>query len=155
MQENVFPDATSQLAATKSEIDPQLKPGETLGDNRKIDLRQGETGIEVKTVNDRLPLEERSLDASRRPTSQLLDNLRMVASEVKLAVKGQVVQLKKLKYVFTTTKGAVANLDTIKEVLGNPRFEGKITFDVFDAKGTRHTISSLDDLGTPQLAWLK
>ncbi len=155
VQENVFPDATSQLAATKSEIDPQLKPGETLGDNRKIDLRQGETGIEVKTVNDRLPLEERSLDASRRPTSQLLDNLRMVASEVKLAVKGQVVQLKKLKYVFTTTKGAVANLDTIKEVLGNPRFEGKITFDVFDAKGTRHTISSLDDLGTPQLAWLK
>lgn len=154
VQENIFPDASPQLAASKAEVDPQLNPGQTLGDNRKIDLRQGETGVEVKTVNDKLSLDEASLDASRQPTSQLLDNLRMVVSEVKLTAKGQIVQLKGLKYVFTTTKGAIANLDTIKTVLGNPRYEGKITFDVFDPKGTRHTVSSLGDLGRQQ-AWLK
>jgi len=154
VQENVFPDAKAQISATKTEVDPQLNPN-TLGDNRKIDLGQGDAGVEVKTVNSALSADEASLDPKRRPTSQLLDNLRMLSSEVKLTVKGQVMQLKKLKYVFTTTKGARANLETIQRVLATPAYEGKMSFDVFDPQGMRHTLNSIDDLGKPEMAWLK
>ena len=65
------------------------------------------------------------------------------------------MQLKKLKYVFTTTKGARANLETIQRVLATPAYEGKMSFDVFDPQGMRHTLNSIDDLGKPEMAWLK
>jgi hypothetical protein len=155
LQENVFPDAKSQIAARKGDIDTQLPGGQALGDDRKIDLLDAETAIESKTVNDKLPADEASLDTKRSGSSQLLDYLRMVSAEVKITVKGQVVQIKKLKYVFTTTKGAVANLDTIKTVLGDAAYKGKVSFDVYDPKGLRYTVSSMSDLAKPELAWLK
>ncbi len=155
LQENAFPNAKSQIAANKGDVDAQLKAGQTLGDNRKLDLLDQETAIESKTVNDKLSADEASLDANRKPTSQLLDYLRMVSSEIKLTVKGQIVQLKKLKYVFTTTTGAQKNLDTIKAVLGLPEYKGKVSFDVYDPTGVRLTISDLSDLAKPEFAWLR
>lgn len=156
LQENVFPDARKQVEAVKGEVDRQLKPGEELGENtRKIDLLDNETAIEVKTVNDKLPASEASLDPGRKPASQLLDYLRMISSEVRITVKGQGVPLKKLKYVFTTAKGAISNLDTIRNVLKDPAFKGKVTFDVYSPDGIRYTLTSLADLAKPELAWLK
>jgi hypothetical protein len=155
LQENVFTDAKSQVAASKGDIDAQLPGDQVLGDDRKIDLLDAETAIESKTVNDKLSADEASLDTARSRSSQLLDYLRMVSAEVKITVKGQVVQLKRLKYVFTTTKGAIANLDTIKTVLGDAAYKGKVSFDVYDSKGLRYTVSSLSDLAKPELAWLK
>lgn len=155
LAENVFPDAKGQIAANKGEVDTQLKPGESLGDNRKIDLLDGETAVESKAVNDKLSAGEASLDSTRKPTSQLLDYLRMISAEVKLTVKGQIVQLKKLKYVFTTTTGAQKNLEIIKEVLNQPQFKGKVTFDVYDPTGVRMTIKDPSDLAKPEFAWLK
>jgi hypothetical protein len=153
-QENIFPTAKKQIAATKGEIDKQLKAGQELGADRRIDLLNEEEAIEVKSGDKKLPADEVNLDSNRKPTSQLLDYLRMIGSEVKITVKGQIVQLKKLRYSFSSTKGAIANLDTIKAVLGMPEFEGKVAFEVVDPTGIRRTLRSLDDLGQPELAWL-
>lgn len=117
-----------------------------------IDVVDGDTLVEIKTVSDKLSTDEGGLD---NPKSQINDNLKMVSREVTLEVGGQPVQVKKLKYVFSTTKGGQANLELMTELLSSPAYEGKVSFDVYNPKGQKLTIRELADLNKPELAWLK
>src|SRR5262249_48312500 len=105
-----------------------------------------------KTVNEKLPDDQGSLD---NPKSQVNDNLKMVSKEVNLEAGGQTVTIKKLKYVFTTTKGAQKNLKMISDILSNSAYEKKVSFDVFNTKGQKMTISAIGDLSKPEFSWLQ
>ena len=102
--------------------------GENAGktERRVVDMVQGETAVEVKDVAGRI-------DANQ--FEAYLDLL-------KIQEEGGDVGITKLKYVFTKPEGAVANLERFAKVLENDRLAGKISVEVIDHRGQRHTATT-------------
>ncbi|MBP9856563.1 MAG: hypothetical protein KBD62_01290 [Kofleriaceae bacterium] len=102
--------------------------GENAGktERRVVDMVQGETAVEVKDV------------AGKIDANQFEAYLDMLKAED----RADGLQLTKLKYVFTKPEGAVANLDRFEKVLENDRLAGKISVEVIDHRGQRHTATT-------------
>lgn len=102
--------------------------GENAGktERRVVDMVQGETAVEVKDV------------AGRIDANQFEAYLDLLKAED----RADGLQLTKLKYVFTKPEGAVANLERFAKVLENDRLAGKISVEVIDHRGQRHTATT-------------
>ena len=102
--------------------------GENAGktERRVVDMVQGETAVEVKDIAGKI-------DANQ--FEAYLDLL-------KIQEEGGDVGITKLKYVFTKPEGAVANLERFAKVLENDRLAGKISVEVIDHRGQRHTATT-------------
>ncbi|MEZ4400196.1 MAG: hypothetical protein R3B06_09265 [Kofleriaceae bacterium] len=55
-------------------------------------------------------------------------------------------RFRKLKYVFTKPEGAIANLETLAEVLRDGDFKGGISVEVFDKSGRMHAARTPDQM---------
>ncbi|HEX2571372.1 MAG TPA: DUF4157 domain-containing protein [Polyangia bacterium] len=133
------PEARQHVMVKKEAVQGQVE----LASDRVIDLVDGTTMNEVKTVSDKL---------SQREEAQFKDYMKMLDAQITVTVDGKPRQLKRLKYVFTTAEGAKANVKFIRDAL--ELGEGRVSIEVFDPQGHRHVLRGTADLEAPPLSWL-
>lgn len=114
------PDARAHVS-----VDVERSSGKNAGrrERRVLDAVQGKTAIEVKDITG--PIDREQFGA-------YLDLLRNAAN-------GGDAKIKKIKYVFTNPKGAIANLEFMAREMKQPDLAGHILVEVFDQRGKRHT----------------
>lgn len=100
-------------------------------ESRVIDAVDGNTAVEVKDITGRID------------EDQLGAYLDMMAGKLRTGVTGkQPPEITKVKYVFTKTEGAIANLKLFAEHLTIQDNVGRLTVEVFDWQGNRHTVTT-------------
>ncbi|NJM91186.1 MAG: PLP-dependent transferase [Myxococcales bacterium] len=107
--------------------------GESAGqiESRVIDAVDGGTAVEIKDISGKLDEE------------QLRAYLDMLAAKLQTGVSGKVPpKIKKVKYVFTKPEGAIANLKLFADKLAIKDNVGRLSAEVFDWQGNRHTVTT-------------
>ena len=100
-------------------------------ESRVIDAVDGNTAVEVKDISGRID------------EDQLGAYLDMMAGKLRTGATGkQPPEITKIKYVFTKTEGAIANLKLFAEHLTIQDNVGRLTVEVFDWQGNRHTVTT-------------
>ena len=105
-------------------------------EHRVADFKEGRTATEVKDVEDVVDREQFGayVDELTKPDGsgdRMFD---------------------KLKYVFTKVEGAIANLEFMAKAYAKHDLAGKLTVEVFDMAGTKHTVN--DDSSAMKLLTL-
>lgn len=112
-------------------------------ESRTIDGVDGGTAVEIKDVAGKIDID------------QLNAYLDMLEGKLHQNATGSTPpSIKQLKYVFTKPEGAIANLQTFADALANTEYRGRLTIEVFDHDGVRHTITT-PEKATELLAQLK
>lgn len=100
-------------------------------ESRAIDAVDGNTAVEVKDVTGKID------------EDQLGAYLDMLDQKLKTGVSGKTPpEIKKVKYVFTKTEGAIANLKMFAEKLADENNVDRLSVEVFDSQGNRHTVAT-------------
>ncbi len=100
-------------------------------ESRVIDAVDGNTAVEVKDISGRID------------EDQLGAYLDMTKQKLLTGMSGkEPPEIKQVKYVFTKPEGAIANLKLFAEKLIDPERISRLSVEVFDKQGNRHTIAT-------------
>jgi hypothetical protein len=112
--------------------------GIVLEKDRFIDFVHQNTAHEIKSGEGKLT------DAD---ISQMQDYARMVdrGAKVKLG-DGTPTMIERVQYTFTSPAGAKANIDTMRDMLGEQRLRDKLTIEMYKPDGTRVRIKTEAEL---------
>jgi hypothetical protein len=106
-------------------------------ESRFIDGVDGNTAVEIKDITGSIDWDQ--FDAY----------MDMLGGDLHQNAKGATPpEIKRVKYVFTKPEGAIANLDRFAKVLSNKEVQGKVSVDVFDHAGNRHTVTTSEQAST-------
>lgn len=123
-----LPDAEARVG-----VGVERLSGEGAGqiESRVIDAVDGGTAVEIKDIS------------SKIDEDQLGAYLDMLEGNLKTGVNGKKApEIEKVKYVFTKTEGAIANLKMFADKLAIKENVGRLSVEVFDWKGVRHIVTS-------------
>lgn len=125
-----LPDAEARVG-----VGVERMHGQSAGqiESRVIDAVDGGTAVEVKDISGKLD------------EDQLGAYLDMLEGNLKTGVSGKKApEIEKVKYVFTKTEGALANLKMFADKLAIKENVGRLSVEVFDWQGDRHIVTSQD-----------